>query len=58
MEPPVTIDYDQILYNKNRKILLVIECDRYWFDRDDLELDEGEYTIEIAYNLAREKGFV
>ncbi len=58
MEPPVIIDYDDLLYNKNRKILLVIEGDRRWFDRDDLKLDEEEMTVEMSYDLAREKGFV
>jgi hypothetical protein len=58
MEPPITIDYDQILYNKNRKILLVIEGDRYWFDDHQIEIDEEEFTVEMPYELARKKGFV
>jgi hypothetical protein len=70
MEPPVTIDYDEIIHTvtidydeiihtKSRdRILLVIEGDKYWFNRGDVEVNEEEFTVEMSYDLAREKGFV
>ena len=58
MEPPVTIDLDELIIKSPKKVCLIIEGDKYWFDRDEVEIDEEELTIEMPYKLAREKGFI
>lgn len=58
ISPPITIDYDELVFKSRRKVLLVIEGDEYWFDLDDVELDEKSFTVEISEYRARKEGFI
>lgn len=56
--PGTIIDYDELVFKSPQKLLLIIEGDSYWFERDEVELDEEEFTVEMSQELVRKKGFV
>ena len=53
---PVTIDYDEYVYETEKAWLLVIEGDEHWFPKSQCSLDTKEQTISVPCWLLEQKG--